>query len=85
MKKARLFAGPNLLILAILAISPLFGIFWKGIHRLSYSNHWTYSQNTPRGTPPQTTRNPPKGWVNHGAGDRDRTGDIQLGKLTFCH
>jgi hypothetical protein len=20
-----------------------------------------------------------------GAGDRDRTGDIQLGKLTFCH
>ena len=23
--------------------------------------------------------------ANHGAGDRDRTGDIQLGKLTFCH
>jgi hypothetical protein len=22
---------------------------------------------------------------NDGAGDRDRTGDIQLGKLTFCH
>jgi hypothetical protein len=22
---------------------------------------------------------------NVGAGDRDRTGDIQLGKLTFCH
>ncbi len=22
---------------------------------------------------------------SYGAGDRDRTGDIQLGKLTFCH
>ena len=23
--------------------------------------------------------------IFYGAGDRDRTGDIQLGKLTFCH
>ena len=23
--------------------------------------------------------------VDYGAGDRDRTGDIQLGKLTFYH
>jgi hypothetical protein len=25
------------------------------------------------------------GFRKDGAGDRDRTGDIQLGKLTFCH
>ncbi len=24
-------------------------------------------------------------FAGFGAGDRDRTGDIQLGKLTFCH
>jgi hypothetical protein len=30
-------------------------------------------------------QNPRLALRKFGAGDRDRTGDIQLGKLTFCH